>query len=201
MFMADLFAFPFDFIDKVIEVAEVTPWHTYQILTKRPERMLEYFKWRWNNADQHTLDCTKAKQWKKEHNVKMDNMFVPNLWLGVTAEDQDMWDKRKEAFFNTPAAIHFVSNEPLLRAIKYSDEDLKRLDWCIIGCESGPGRRFCDHHWANNLVKQCKAAGVACFVKQLQENDSGKNKIVSLPPGWPREFPKKPKRITTSKKN
>ncbi len=172
MFMGDLFTFPFDFIDKVVEVAEVTPWHTYQLLTKRPERMLKYFKWRWNNADQHMLDCTKAKAWKKEHNIDGNNMYVPNLWLGVTSENQEQADKRIPILLQIPAAVRFVSIEPMLGPVDLNQNYANgkwwgdKLSWVIVGGESGPGARPMHPDWARSVRDQCQAASVPFFFKQ-----------------------------------
>ena len=136
--MGDLFLAPFEFIDKVVEVAEVTPWHTYQLLTKRPKQMLEYFKWRWNNADQHTLDCTKAKQWKKEHNVENNSLFVPNLWLGVTVCNQKEADEKIPILLQIPAAVRFISIEPMLGAV-----DIRKYISLRQKCVDGLRKKGC----------------------------------------------------------
>ena len=200
--MGDLFHenVPFEWIDKVVEVAEVTPWHTYQFLTKRVDRMLEYFKWRWNNADQHTLDCTKAKQWKKEHDIDDVSMYISNLWLGVTCENQEQVDKRIPKLLEIPAAKRFVSLEPCLEKVEierwlhhdgcpylFDDEsdyeylsdagecccDLEddyrypRVNWVIVGGETGPKARPMKMECAEKIVADCKEADVPCFVKKL----------------------------------
>lgn len=176
--MGDLFheSVPFGFILDVWRTMVSCPQHTFQILTKRPKRM---------------------KQFEKEYLTPCPGWKFPNIWLGVTAENQEQYDKRWPIAAKIPAAKLFVSMEPLLSGIDFINGHDEIPDWVIVGAESGPRRRFCNHQWANDIVKQCKAAGVPCFVKQLQENDSGKNKIVSLPPGWPREYPKqKPQQRT-----
>lgn len=91
---------------------------------------------------------------------------LPNVWLGTTAENQEMWDKRKGDFFATPAAIHFVSNEPCLSEIRYTSDELRQLDWVICGGESGPGARPMHPDWARSLRDQCKEAKVPFFFKQ-----------------------------------
>ncbi len=168
--MGDLFHkdVPFEFIDKVVEVTEVTPWHTYQFLTKRPERMLEYFKWRWNNADQHTLDCTKAKQWKKEHNIKMDNMYIPNVWLGTSISSPKDYENVAH-LKKCSAKVLFLSIEPMIESIRLTDDTLDKISWVIVGAESKgahPGRE-CKIESIRNVVQQCQAAGVKCSVKQV----------------------------------
>ncbi len=164
---------PFEFIDKVMAVIALTP-HIYQVLTKRHERMLEYFE---DYIRRISFISKAAKALKLPHN---DTMYTPdggkgvyqfdipikNLWLGVTAENQAWWEKRKEDFFNIPATVHFVSNEPLLGPIVYTDEDLERLDWVIVGGESGSGARPLHPAWAKSIRDQCKEAGVPFFFKQ-----------------------------------
>ncbi len=165
---------PFEFIDKVIEVTEVTPWHTYQLLTKRPEVMLEYFKWRWNNADQHNLDCTKAKQWLAEHKLLGNSMKLPNLWLGVTIEHPDYKD-RADILRKIPAAKRFISFEPLLKDM--GKLNLEGIDQVIVGGESGPGARPMHPDWVRSIRDQCQAGwapfaeseGVPFFFKQWGE--------------------------------
>lgn len=138
-----------------------------------------------NISDNHTQDMETHLSWP-----------LPNLWLGVTAENQEMADKRIPILLQTPAAVHFVSNEPLLGEIVYTDEDLKRLDWIIVGAESGPGARLCKNEWVKDIVKQCKTAGVKCFVKQIhkleyqKKTKTIKHKLIKEPAGWPREYPK-----------
>jgi len=121
---------------------------------------------------------------------------LPNVWLGVSAEDQQRADERIPLLLQTPAAVRFVSAEPLLGPIRFKQQNpdgfwppnapqpdvawlrhkdwpddfqywTTGLDWVIVGGESGPGARPMDLAWARSIVEQCKAAGVACFVKQL----------------------------------
>ncbi len=107
---------------------------------------------------------------------------APNVWLGVSVEDQRTADERIPHLLQTPAAVRFVSAEPLLgpvnlRCVAPQDDwwtdaldtpdPSRRLDWVIVGGESGPAARPCDAAWVRSVVQQCKAASVACFVKQL----------------------------------
>jgi len=136
-----------------------------------------------------------------------------NLWLGVTVENQQAADERIPYLLDTPAAVRFVSLEPLLGEIDISEylapnyEGLWRngeidpisrddwrfnsLDWAIIGCESGPKRRPCKIEWVRDLVRQCRVAGVPVFVKQLDLD----GRVSHNPAEWPewarvREYPK-----------
>lgn len=89
---------------------------------------------------------------------------LPNVWAGTSVENPDyLW--RVDELLETPAAVRFVSAEPLLAATDFAP--YRGLDWIIVGGESGPRARTCDVDWIRSIVKQCKAAGTACFVKQL----------------------------------
>jgi protein gp37 len=124
--------------------------HTFQILTKRPERMLQFF----NSTNQ-----------------QFNNL--PNVWLGVSAENQQTADERIPILLQIPAAVRFVSCEPLLGPIdlklQTADCQLPTLNWVICGGESGPGARPMHPDWARSLRDQCQAAGVPFFFKQWGE--------------------------------
>jgi len=142
--MSDLFHkdVPLDFIWCVYDSVRTNPHHVFQILTKRPERALEFYRWLYGDSD------------------------VPkNVWFGVTAENNAMWAKRRDAFLATPAAVHFVSIEPALECLYFSGRDISRLDWVICGGETGPNARPMDLDWARALRDQCVAAGVPFFYK------------------------------------
>ena len=145
--MGDLFheSVPFEYLNKMFAVMAMCPQQTFQVLTKRPERMREISK----------------KWWSREGWAS-----YKNLWFGITAENQEWWNKRKEVFFSIPAAVHFVSNEPMLSAIRYTDDELRQLSWIIVGGESGPGARPMHPDWARGVRDQCEAAGVPFFFKQ-----------------------------------
>jgi protein gp37 len=161
-----------EFIARVFAVMAATPQHTYQILTKRHGRMRsllasESFKTavglRYVFGDDVPDDALTGLGWP-----------LPNVWLGVSVEDQKRADLRIPALLDTPAAVRFLSCEPLLgpvdlTAVRGSDgrNAAALLDWVIVGGESGPGARPMELDWARSLVGQCYGAGVACFVKQL----------------------------------
>lgn len=128
--------------------------HTFQVLTKRPQRMLE---------------------WVRNEVI----LTFPNIWLGVSVEDQAMADERIPLLLQTPAAVRFVSCEPLLSSIDLSEwvnpqgatarDDpamYSLLNWVIVGGESGPGARPMYPQWARETRDQCQAAGVPFFFKQ-----------------------------------
>ena len=172
--MSDLFhkKVSFEFLDKIFDVMDRTRDHTYQLLTKRPECALEYYK------------ATEAP------------VFWEHLWFGVSCSTQPDADKNILIALQIPAAVHYVSFEPLLEEI-----DLKwnivypsqiGLDWVIVGCEKLAGNkpgRFCDDEkqwWSacRSIVNQCKKAGVAVFVKQGPVN----GKVSGEPKDWPEDL-------------
>jgi protein gp37 len=140
-------------VASVWEVMRDTPRHTYQILTKRPARMLD-------------VVSTMVKRFG----------VLPNVWLGVSVEDQKAADHRIPWLQETGAALRFLSVEPLLGPVDlqlaaFNGADsfgkLEGIGWVIVGGESGPGARVCDLDWIREVVTQCRVAGVPCFVKQL----------------------------------
>lgn len=154
--MSDLFHedVPDEFIGKVFDRMAQARRHTFQVLTKRAERMLALLP---TFAARHT--AADGSGWP-----------LPNVWLGVSVENQRFADERIPLLLQTPAAVRFISAEPLLGPIRHLGQSVPGLDWCIVGGESGPGARPFDLAWARSIVQQCKAAGVACFVKQLGSN-------------------------------
>lgn len=191
--MGDLFhpSVPFEWIDRVMAVVALCPQHTFQTLTKRPERMAEYYK---------HIGGTTRRDWVFSAMARILNKSLlagpkwplPNLWLGVTAENQAMADKRIPILLNIPAAKRFVSIEPMLEGMypamiehpkpKFARQSaLSGLDWVIVGCESGPGRRECKQEWIGSIVDQCREAGVKCFVKQVSIG----GKVSHDPAEWP----------------
>ena len=166
--MADLFAEGVEdaWIDRAFAVMALAHWHTFLVLTKRPERMRQYFE--------HMVALRPTPD-------SFCGLPLPNVWLGTSVEDQRRADERIPHLLATPAAVHFLSCEPLLGPIRFSNVpgfnriglDLSRW-WIIVGGESGPGKRPMDLAWARSIRDQCAAAGVAFFGKQ---ND----KVTPLP--------------------
>lgn len=144
--MSDLFHkdVPFDFIDKVMETIESCPQHTFQLLTKRPERMYRYF-------NEHRKLCC----------------HPPNIWIGTTIENAEA-TKRLFAFtailMPYKSNVNFLSCEPLLGDL--GDLDLSGIDWVIVGGESGSRARPMKKEWVMNIKRQCEEQGVSFFFKQ-----------------------------------
>jgi protein gp37 len=136
--MSDLFhaRVPDDFVRRVFDVMSETPRHTYQLLTKRPKRLAR---------------LAGRLPWP------------PNVWMGVSIEDGAQgW--RADVLREVPAAVRFISAEPLLGPL--DDLDLNGIDWLIAGGESGPNHRPVEPAWIDGLRASCGAAGVAFFFKQ-----------------------------------
>jgi protein gp37 len=187
--MSDLFhrTVPEILIDDVMRTICENPQHTFQILTKRPNRMSVYFS---------------------------GNPVPDNVWVGVTAENQKMADERIPYLLQVPSKVRFVSVEPMLEPVDLSMWMVKcsvcgempgfnwryippanwqhhhgypaghmpsvpsnLIHWVICGCESGPGARPMDEQWAMWLMKQCHSAKVPFFLKQMQVD----GRIVKMP--------------------
>jgi len=186
--MSDLFHedVPDGFIDYVFAVMALAPQHTFQILTKRPERMRAYLsqhdiglQWllRLNVAPERHRD---RWSYQAADAVRWTRQGLPNVWLGVSVENQHCADERIPLLLQTPAAVRFLSCEPLIGPVDLSAwlpiETIGGVEmetwpsWVICGGESGPKARPCDVAWVRSIVKQCHAAGVKVFVKQLGAN-------------------------------
>ncbi|ATB33883.1 DUF5131 family protein [Melittangium boletus] len=141
--MSDLFleAVPDDYIAAVARVMQLATWHTFQVLTKRSERMRDLLQGKLAFAAQ-----------------------LPNVWWGVSVEDRRYGLPRIEHLRTTPARVRFLSVEPLLE-----DLGTVRLDdihWVIVGGESGAGARPMKREWVTSIRDQCERAQVAFFFKQ-----------------------------------
>lgn len=213
--MSDLFHedVSFDFVDKVFAVMALCPQHTFQVLTKRPDRMAEYLllKERVNDlSGDLPSDDTAWRDWTRYDEVlRHVNVLradghgliggamigvswpLPNVWLGTSVEDQNTADERIPHLMACPAAVRFLSCEPLLEDIDLSGQFLMQkargirrvaagqhpadaslvkhpsIDWVIVGGESSAKARPCNVAWIRDIVDQCKAADVPVFVKQL----------------------------------
>ena len=177
--MSDLFheSVSDEAITKIFAVMAWAGQHTFQVLTKRPARMLEFMSRLGKSiapleAAAREIGLTfKFKSEGKEYSLLP--WPIPNVWLGVSAEDQPTFDERVGFLRRTPAAVRWVSLEPLLGPIdtRATDGDgLPMLNWVVAGGESGLNARPFNLKWARDIVSQCKAAGIPCFVKQLGKN-------------------------------
>lgn len=175
--MSDLFHedVPWSFLDQVFRVMLKARQHTFQALTKRPARMLGYFApFKPDGEGYVTRDGSRAMGKPVSGPIFSDNRWpAPHIWLGVSVENQQTADERIPLLLQTPAAVRWVSVEPLLgpvdlRAVRWGHaSSLCGLDWVVVGGESGPGARPCHVDWIRSIKEQCLAAGVLVFVKQL----------------------------------
>lgn len=194
--MTDIFGewVPDDLLDRLFsDVLERRTDVVWQILTKRAKRLHEYLSWRWGDG----------------------RIPSRHIWIGTSAEDQQRADERIPILLQVPAAVRFVSAEPLLGPINLRDLQpmrgkkadgwgvqplihwpewdalrgevvrdrmgfgCNRLDWVIVGGESGKEARDCDITWIESIVQQCRNAGVAPFVKQLGSHPTGPGRLAS----------------------
>jgi protein gp37 len=153
------------FIAQVFARMALTPRHTFQLLTKRHGRMRALLtspefgglvvEMTTIAANDHRLDCHAADVWP-----------LPNVWVGVSVENQQWADIRIPALLDTPAAVRFLSCEPLLGPVR---AELSGIDWVIVGGESGRDARPMHPDWARSLRDQCTTAGVPFLFKQWGE--------------------------------
>ncbi|MCB2200843.1 phage Gp37/Gp68 family protein [bacterium] len=213
--MSDLFheAFGFEEIAAVFGVMAACPQHQFQVLTKRPDRMKGWFEWLVQQAERAlTVFPDDSPEWRIHHLLRAANLRagnseiathrrldaagndtpwpLQNVWVGVTVENQAAADERIPLLLETPAAVRFLSCEPLIgpldipqdavyryksvvSGLRYThpgaagDHDvLPGIDWVIAGGESGPKARPSHPDWFRTLRDQCQAAGVSFFFKQ-----------------------------------
>jgi len=234
--MSDLFheSLSFEQIAAVYGVIASCPQHTFQILTKRAERMVEFYEWIRSETAEHgdfigdtlcSLSSAEladgsdedhdAKFWKLRNMVDGLKWPLPNVHVGVSVENQAAADERIPYLLRCPAAVRWISAEPLLSGLdirKYlkptlvanNGERLQHpdpkvpstggtwewgLDWIVVGTESGPGRRPSDVAWFDSIIDQCKSANVPVFVKQIEvDSGNGKTRVskdTTECGGWP----------------
>lgn len=202
--MSDLFhdSVPDGYIAKVFAVMALAPQHTFQVLTKRHARMRSLLAAddfirgvrvearRFKDREWASREYPQGKKAEDASRWEFPAWPLPNVWLGVSAENQQWADIRIPALLDTPAAVRFVSAEPLLGPIKLPSfcdcgcnkpAEIARseaeagvqttlgINWVIVGGESGPGARPMHPDWARSLRDQCQAAGVAFHFKQFGE--------------------------------
>jgi protein gp37 len=191
--LADLFhdAVPFEYIAAVFGVMAACPQHTFLALTKRPARALEFFAWLAERGDGVHGPRMEPDYVCWLHSEKHTGPFartawpLPNVHLGTSVEDQQRADERIPTLLQCPAALHWVSAEPLLGPVTLAkpmhtgagDHDrigrktwsnaMYHLGWVVVGGESGPGARPFNIDWAYQLLEQARGLPTRVFVKQL----------------------------------
>ena len=185
--MSDLFheSVPDDFIDQVFAVMALAKQHTFQVLTKRPDRMKAYMDL---SCDSRFHAIEKKMLKISEEAPGIFDLPLSNVWIGVSVEDQKTLNERIPVLLSTPAAFRWVSIEPMIGPVTFrwalwqsgfkTDpvtgiqsrnhlDGLRRLDWVVAGGESGPEARPMEAGWVRILIEQCREAGVPFFLKQL----------------------------------
>lgn len=176
--MSDLFHddIPTAFIAEIFAVMALAPQHTFQVLTKRHGRMRSLLSApRFPELVQECID----ELYDDPDEQLLRGPWPPrNVWLGVSVENQQWADIRIPALLDTPAAVRWISAEPLLGPVDVSlwlgqhaagPAPKDAIDWCVVGGESGPSARPMHPEWARSLRDQCFAAGVPFFFKQHGE--------------------------------
>ena len=179
--MSDLFHedIPLHFIIQVFGVMQQAPNHTFQILTKRPERMKGILSSRSfqrlviESGCQHSEDSDGAHSW-----ALAQPWPLKNVWLGVSVEDQFSSFSRLSELRDTPAVVRFISCEPLLEFVSL---ELLGIDWVIVGGESGPGARPMEPAWARMIRDKCRVVQVPFFMKQMGGKQDKRGRLINLP--------------------
>jgi len=215
--MGDLFHkdVPEEFIDLVFAIMALAPQHTFQVLTKRPERMVKYFspEWRKDAIAEQMCDID-------ESSVRIETEYMgeageydsfaflkgvwplPNVWLGVTAENQRCADERIPMLLQAPAVIRFVSIEPMLGSVdiiqsiskffgegygvesrrEWIESALSNF-WVIIGAETGNRKDKVTpkKEWIDSIAEQCKSADIPLFMKESLRELMGEDFIQEFP--------------------
>ncbi len=223
--MTDVFGewVPFDLLDRLFAAMALRPDVTFQILTKRPERMAEYLSDRELKAEpDYSAADYRSRPGHPQERIRdvaltmcsksnpVPSLFqwpLPNVWLGTSIEDQKAADERIPHLLRCPAAVRFISAEPLLGEVDLTRLTIEsydvltgfksnccndvgwanttRIDWLIVGGESGHGARPCNIEWIRFIIAQCRVADVPCFVKQLGSRYRHGDHKGADPDHWP----------------
>lgn len=191
--MADLFhrKVDFNFIAALFGSFSLSPQHTFLTLTKRPERMIEFFNWVEQERGVFPPDYfCRERLFEIREDLWPESRWegtikewpLPNVWIGISAEGQATYNQRVPLLFEVPAAIRWVSAEPLLGPV-VTDQIPQKPDWIVIGGESGVGDapRVCDLAWIRSLVQECHQRDIAAFVKQLGKFPVEDGQRIELP--------------------
>lgn len=176
--------------DEAFAIMALTPQHTYQVLTKRPERMLDYLTNHWPSGIAEHLRRLGKVPADQGVSLSTKNGVLHNVWLGVSIEDQKTADERIPLLLQTPAETRWLSIEPLLGPVNLwripwggLPTDVLQgwevpqtgIRWVVVGGESGPDARPMHPDWPRSIRDQCVAAGVPFFFKQWGEWYGGPN--------------------------
>ena len=165
---------PMEFVLQTYAVMQACPRHIFMVLTKRADNLRHAIAYMRASEAMHTL--VPSMNGHRPHSpmvgtsAMLDAPFrgkspPANVWLGVSVEDRKYGLPRIDILRETPAAVRFLSVEPLLEDL--GPLDLRGIHWVVVGGESGPGARVCDLAWIRSVVAQCREQGIPAFVKQL----------------------------------
>lgn len=194
--LSDLFHDQVDdaFIAEVFAVMAMAPQHTFQLLTKRHGRMRSLL------SSSRFATLVQNRVYKRNVYASPPSLPLPNVWLGVSVEDQQWANIRIPALLDTPAAVRWISAEPLLGRVSFrwakwqplseipggvTDhlDGLRGLDWVVVGGESGPKARPMEVEWARSLRDECAEAGVPFLFKQWGSHDQHGHRIAKAVAG------------------
>jgi protein gp37 len=174
---------PFEFVAAMFGVMGLAQDHTFQILTKRHERMVEFYEWMVTASAKRNMTpfqfCLRVME-KKAPDITIPgelyqghvalNWPLDNVWMGVSVEDQERCEERIPYLQQVPAAVRFLSMEPMVGEV--NDLDLAGIHWVILGGESGPGSRPMNPEWVRYVRDRCDEEGVPFFMKQWGQHDA-----------------------------
>lgn len=205
--MSDIFHenLSFEHIAAIFAVMLIAKRHTFQVLTKRAKRMREWFQWAgrltmpeligfaYRALEGHPGELKTLTRADKE--LGAYTWPLPNVWIGVSTENQEAADERIPDLIACPAVVRFLSCEPLIGPLVLQGDSVSiaggtharmylrgvsgdiRIHWVIAGCESGPGMRPCHHSWLRSLREQCQAADTRYFLKQATGAQEGGHRL------------------------
>lgn len=195
--MSDLFhhGVSNEYIAAVFGIMAAAPKHTFQVLTKRPERAKDWFAWVAQQSPSPAEYCAaEAFRLTCRQETKQVGKTWPleNVWLGVSCEDQKTADLRIPILLSCPAKVSWVSYEPALGLVDFRSW-INQLQWIVVGGESGAGARPFDWHWAEDVVLSATSSSTKIFVKQLGSkpilNGLNVTKLISYKGSEPAEWP------------
>lgn len=198
--MSDLFheSLSLGEIAAVFGVMAACPQHTFQVLTTRAKRMRAWFEWLPSDGLRWTC-MTEAIRQLNPYRPALERRVIegldaqvlqwplPNVWIGVSAEDQARADERWEHLSQIDCAVKFLSCEPLLGPVSFKHW-ATLPDWVIVGGESGPGARPCDVEWIRSIVRECRESDTPVFVKQLGSRLGLRDPKGADPSEWPEDL-------------
>ena len=169
-------------IAPIFAVMAMSPQHTFQVLTKRAERMREVLAGdEIKSLVKDWVDILLNEPTRSDNRAGMEIRWpLPNVWAGVSIEDQSTADARLHELYATPAAVRWASAEPLLGEIILPP--VFPVDWLVVGGESQSGARHMDLSWARRLVEQCGMRDTRVFVKQLGGYPDARKVMAKFPP-------------------